>query len=151
MSFIPVNVTGAVEPKAVNNGRYNLSISSAEEGTGKESKKPLIVAYIAIEGHPDAPNIRHSMSLPHPDDEPKTRIFKDLLIRRFLEMFSIPYDERGFDTDEMVGATCPNAEVRLTEVDEKGNQYNELVLRKMKTEGAKVASVPRPPAQMKSA
>lgn len=145
MSFIPVDVTGTTEPKAVNNGKYSLSISSAEETLSKEKKKPMILVFINIDGHPDAPNVRHNMSLPADGDEPKSREFKMLLLKRFLTLFRIPYDGNGFNIEDFIGATA-EAELKLTEVDEKGNQYNELMLPRMAVEGAaKPTLVARPP------
>lgn len=145
MGMIPVDVTGAVEPKCVPSGKYNLSISSADEAKSKASGKPMIVTYLNIEGHPDAPSVRHSISLPNADDEPKTKAFKDLLLKRFLTLFGIPFSPQGFDTDDFVGATAV-AELKLGEVDENGNQYNELVMPKMAIEGAtKLQAVARPP------
>lgn len=145
MSFIPVDVTGTTEPKAVTNGKYSLSISSAEETLSKEKKKPMILVFINIDGHPDAPNVRHNMSLPADGDEPKSREFKMLLLKRFLTLFRIPYDGNGFNIEDFIGATA-EAELKLTEVDEKGNQYNELMLPRMAVEGAaKPTLVARPP------
>lgn len=147
MSFIPVDVTGTTEPKAVSNGRYDLQISSAEETLSKEKKKPMVVAYVAIEGHVDAPNVRHNISLPQPDDEPKAKEFKMLLLKRFLTLFKIPYDSNGFNVEDFVGARADNAELKLGEVDEKGNQYNELVLPRMASEptAGRPTLVARPP------
>lgn len=146
MSFIPVDVTGTQEPKAVSNGRYDLSISSAEETLSREKKKPMVVVYINIEGHADAPNVRHNISLPAEGDEAKSREFKMLLLKRFLNLFKIPYDKNGFNVEDFVGARADNAELKLTEVDEKGNQYNELVLPRMAVEGAaRPTLVARPP------
>lgn len=146
MPFIPVDVTGTTEPKPVVNGKYDLSISSAEEGISKEKRKPMITAFINIEGHPKAPNIRHNISLPADGDEPKSKEFKMLLLKRFLEQFKIPYDTNGFNVEDFIGARADNVEVRLTEPDEKNNQYNELVLQRMQVEGAaKPTLVARPP------
>lgn len=147
MAFIPINVTGTQEPKAVSNGRYDLSISSAEETLSKEKKKPMIVAYLNIEGHVDAPNVRHNISLPTEGDEPKSKEFKMLLLKRFLTLFKIPYDANGFNVEDFVGARADNAELKLTEVDEKGNQYNEVMLPRMASEPVKGTPtlVARPP------
>lgn len=145
MGFIPVDVTGTSEPKAVPNGRYDLSISSAEEALSKEKKKPMVVVYINIEGHPEAPNIRHNVSLPTPEDEPKAKEFKMLLLKRFLTLFKIPYDANGFNVDDFVGARADHVELKLTDVDEKGNQYNEMMLPRMASEAAPKLAVARPP------
>lgn len=144
--FIPLDVTGVQEPKAVGNGRYDLSISSAEE-TRSKNNKPMIVVYVNIDGHPDSPAIRHNVSLVEDKDEAKTKVFKMLLIRRFLTLFKIPYDSNGFNVEDFVGARADNAELKLGEVDEKGNQYNELVLPRMASEptAGRPTLVARPP------
>lgn len=144
MSMIPVDVSGVTEPKAVPGGRYDLSVSSAEEGLSKEKRKPMITVYLNIDGHTDAPNVRHSISLPAPEDEAKTKAFKMLLLKRFLTLFGIPYDSNGFNLEDFIGATA-TAELKLGEVDDNGNQYNELVMPKMASEPRAVQQVARPP------
>ena len=149
MPFIPVNMNDVVESKLVKNGRYPLQIVSCEEVMTKTSGKPQLSISIAIEGHEDAPNLRHYMSLPAPGDEPDKAKFKLLLAKRFCHLFKIPYGEQGFDTDQFIGATA-EAEVTLSEPDESGNIYNRLNVPRLKEEASPGAAsggrvAPSPP------
>lgn len=135
MPFIPVNLNDAVESKPVKNGRYPLQIVSCEDVLTKSSGKPQLAIGIAIEDNPDAPNVRHYMSLPAPGDEPDKAKFKLLLVKRFCNLFKIPYSDQGFDTDTFVGARA-EAELTLSEPDESGNIYNRLNVPRLKEESS---------------
>ena len=130
--FINMNLGAVTEPKPVASGRYGLTIATAKY----REEKPDIELSIGIDGHIEAPNIRHWISLPKKDDEPSKAQFKQLMLKRFLKMFGIPYDEaQGFNTDDFAGAHCASAQVKLGEPNDSGNVYNELALDKMPNEG----------------
>ena len=129
---IPLNLNEITESRPVPNGKYDLVIASAEEKTAK-SGAPMIVCSLGIEGHTDAPNVTHFISLPDGSDATKDN-FKGLMLKRFLTMFSIPFDEDGFDLDVFSGATA-RAELTLSEPDDNGNVYNRLQLPKLASEG----------------
>lgn len=140
MTFIPVNFDDAREPQPAPGGRYNLQIVSAEVATtGPQSKHPGSPQYkvqIGFQDVDNVPNITHFISLPHSEDEDGGR-FKTLLLKRFLTLFRVPYQNDGFDLEglamEMAGAQA-NAEVRLDPPDDKGNVYNRLVVPRMPAE-----------------
>ena len=142
--IIPLNLNEVQEPKPVSLGRYELQITGCEEGKSREKQKPQFRVSIAIEGHDDAPNITHFISIPSEDDEPGALQFKAILLKRFLTLFKIPFNGESLDTEqlamEMVGARA-NAEVGLDkEKDSQGNEkpdgnvYNRLVVPRMKGE-----------------
>lgn len=141
MTFIPANFDEAVEPQPVGAGRYNLQITEATVAkTGPNSKvpgSPQFKVSIALMDEPNAPNITQFISLPNEQDEPKSANFKVLLLKRFLVLFNVPFDNSGIDTErmamDMVGATA-NAEVQLSEPDDNGNVYNRLVVPRMRNE-----------------
>lgn len=143
MTFIPVNLDDAVEPKPVPNGRYQLQITGAEvTETGSQSKRPGSPQFrvsIGFVGDVNAPNITHFISLPHEDDEAKTANFKALNLKRFLHLFRVPYSSQGIDLHkmamDMVGATA-EAEVTQDTPDDKGNVYNRLVVPRLKDEAS---------------
>lgn len=148
MPHIPVNLNDAVESKPVKPARYNLTITQVDETVTKEKGTPQLLVNIAVDGHDDAPTIRHYMSLPTNGDEPKSASFKILLIRRFCSLFSLPYDDSGFDTDAWPGATANMAEVTLSEPDANGNIYNRLNVPRLREEATTNAggrSTPKPP------
>jgi len=129
--FINMDLGGTVEPKPVAAGRYDLTIARAEY---REDKGDIDVS-IGIDGHEsDAPNIRHFISLPKPDDDAGKVGFKKLFLKRFLVQFSIPYDEAsGFNIEDLAGSRA-NVQVTLTEPDANGAVYNRLNLDRLPSE-----------------
>jgi hypothetical protein len=69
---------------------------------------------------------------------------KGLFLRRFLELFDIPFEGGEFDLDDFIGATA-NAELTLSEPDDNGNVYNRLVLPRIKEESTGSRVAPSPP------
>src|SRR5258706_10833220 len=113
-----MNVGDVREPKAVPAGRYDLIISEAKVNPAKSADKgQTIEVSIGIQGHLDAPNIRHFISLPRSGEEEKTTAFKKLMMKRFLEQFSIPYNDDGFDVQDFAGHEA-NCEVGLSDPEE---------------------------------
>lgn len=128
--FINMDLGKIVEPKAVDPGRYGLTISSAEY---REAKHDIRVS-LGIHDHLEAQNVSHYISLPKPDDDPAKAQFKQLMLKRFLQQFSIVYNEgEGFNTEDFSGATG-TAMLTLSEPDDSGNVYNRLQLDKMGSE-----------------
>lgn len=124
------------EPKPVPAGRYDLTIATAEFVDAKSPEKaPNVKVSIGIDGHLDAPNLTHFISLPKQGEEASKTHFKLLMIKRFLHQFGIPYDQsRGFEVSDFPGARC-NAQVNLSEPDpDTGAIYNRLALDRLPTE-----------------
>lgn len=145
--FIPIDLTAAQESKPVPAGRYDLIITAIPEETKtKEKGKPQLVVNLSIVGHDTSPNVRHYMGLPAEDDEPRAREFKVLLLRRFCELFSIPFTAQGFDLNDFVGASASSVELGLSEPNESGDVYNRLVVPRMRGEGEATGRIaPKPP------
>ena len=144
--LIPVDVGAAQESKPVPNGVYELQITECQD-TKSQAGKPMFSISIAFEGHPDAPNMRHFVSLPVPGEEASKTQYKALMLKRFLTLFGQPIPNQ-IDTEKLsmslVGARA-KAEVTLSEPDaETGNVYNRLTVPRLRDEGA-VAAVPKPP------
>jgi hypothetical protein len=143
MTFIPVNLDEVQEQTAAPIGRYELQVTGCEDTvTGPNSKRPGSPQFrvsLGFLSNPEYQNINMFLSLPNEDDEPRARQFKMLNLRRFLELFNVPYDSNGIDTEKMamdiVGATA-NCEVRLGQPNANGNVYNEVVLPPLKGEVA---------------
>lgn len=141
---IPVSLADVKEPRPVPAGKYDLTIASCEDAKSKAGKPQLIVS-IGIDGHDDAPNVTHYVSLPSSGDEKNEA--KALFLTRFLEAFNISHEDMEFDTDDFAGATA-RLELTLGEPDDNGNVYNRLNLPKLKDNtgssgGGRVA--PKPP------
>ena len=137
MPFIPINLNEVKEAKPVPAGLYDLVITDCEEAKSKNGF-PQFVVTMGIEGHEDAPALRHYASIPSPDDEPQKIQGKMLFLQRFLIMFGIKVGADGFDTaavaQEMVGARA-RGELTLSEPSDDGTVYNRLVTPKLKEEG----------------
>jgi hypothetical protein len=140
---IPTNLQEVREAQPVPNGKYDLTIASVEESKTQAGLPQLRVS-IGIDGHDDAPNLTHFVSLPSAGDDKSTA--KALFLARFLEAFNIAYDASGFDTDDLPGATA-RLEVTLSEPNADGNVYNRLVLPRLKNEpsGQGARRAPPPP------
>lgn len=151
MTFIPINFDDAQEPKPVDGGKYSLQIVKAETAeSGPNSKRPgspQLKVLIGFADEPNAPAIMQFISLPHEEDEKKSADFKALLLKRFLTMFSVPFDANGIDTErlcmDMIGATAVG-DVTLDEPDANGNVYNRLKVPPLRGE-SNVAGRARPP------
>jgi hypothetical protein len=143
MTFIPANFDDAIESQPVAAGRYELQIMECKQTvSGPNSKNPgapqFRVTIAFTDPDLNAPNLTQFISLPAENDEVRTAQYKVLLLKRFLELFRIPYDRGGIDTErmamDMVGCTA-TAEVQLTEPDpENGNVYNRLVVPRIRDE-----------------
>jgi hypothetical protein len=134
MTHIPVNFDEVTEPQPAAQGRYALQIMQCVIAeTGPNSKRPGSPQFKVTVAFEDvtlnAPNITQFISLPNEGDDQKSANFKVLLLKRWLELFRVPYDKSGIDTErmamDMVGATAM-AEVTLTEPDDNGNVYNRI-------------------------
>lgn len=144
--LIPIDVGAATESKPVPHGTYNLQVTDAKEAKSQKGA-PQFVVSIAIEGHDDAPNVTHYISLPAEGEEAGKTKFKVLLLKRFLSLFSLPIPN-AIDTEKMsmgmVGAKA-KAELTLSEPNENGNVYNRLMVPYLRDEGSSKAAVPPAP------
>lgn len=130
---IPVNLNEVQESRPVPNAKYDLTIASVEEGKSKNGFAQLVVS-IGIDGHDDAPNVTHYISLPTAGDEKAQA--KALFLTRFLEAFNIPHEDLSFDTDDFLGAKA-SLELTMSEPDANNRVYNRLVVPYLKDEPAK--------------
>lgn len=128
--FISMNLGEVAEPKPVAPGRYQLTISDAKY---RDAKKDIEVS-IGIDGHLDAPNIRHFISLPKAEDDAGKTNFKQLMLKRFLVQFGIPFsDTEGFEVSDFAGATA-DVQLNLSEPDDNGAVYNRMQFDKLRDE-----------------
>lgn len=143
MTFIPVNFDDAVEASAAPVGRYDLQIVAAEvKQTGAQSQNPgrdqLVFSVGFVDTELNAPNIRHFVSLPHPDDEADKARFKALNLKRFLVAFDVPFESNGIDTEsicfEAIGHTANNIEVGQDIGQDGTSVYNRINLPRLPRE-----------------
>lgn len=136
MPLIEANFDQDYEDKPVPEGRYDLRI---EQATDQRSKKGAdqVMCMIRIDGEEGAAPIFHYLTMPvgrkqaenrgiEPDDDNQTRN-KMRFVTRFLHLFGIPYDKKGFNTEDLAGATAK--EVALTlEVSDDQTERNVIKL-----------------------
>lgn len=131
--FIEMDLGNVVEPKPVPAGRYDVVIASATFN----GEKNYIRCSLGIQGHMDAPNVNHFISLPKRDDDGQKVQFKQLMLKRFLTQFNVQYDPAsGFAVEDLQGAAA-NVQLVLTAPDDNGVVYNEMVVEKMHDEPTK--------------
>jgi|SRR5712664_132990 len=129
MPFISAPVADAREDELVPEAQYDLTIESADEQDSKKGK-PQIMCMITVDNPPSTVSspapIFHYISLPHPDDEPKASRFKLRMIRRFLEVFNIPFEDNGFDSDDLQGAkgSCLVAQQEIMRDEKPTGEYS---------------------------
>jgi hypothetical protein len=126
-----LDLNSVVESRPVPNGRYNLVITTAEE-TLTKAGDPMIKCSLGIEGHDDAPNVSHYITLPNGGEKDA---FKALMLKRFLVAFNIPFDGEDLDVESFPGSVA-SAELTLSEPDDAGNVYNRLQLPRLPSEDA---------------
>lgn len=114
MPFIEVNLNDAKEKEVVPEGAYDLRIIEAPIEQSKNSGKDMIVCLIGIESteYPNAMPVREYYSLPHEDDTQAAFDFKLLQLRRLCDAFNVPFEDGGFNSDDLAGATASEIQVR---------------------------------------
>lgn len=127
MSFIELaGLDDVSEKKTVPEGSYDLVITAnPKTKRNEESGKDNLLVIIAIEGHPEAANIMHNLALPHKDDEPESRKFKLLMIKRFCHHFKIAMQGGQINTENFAGA-------RMSQCPVVKDEYNNVVSNKLK-------------------
>lgn len=145
MSFIQMSgsFSNVQERKPVPRGTYDLVIKNAEAYQSAESKKNSIKVTIGIEGHDEAAAVLHYVSLPGEGDDADKVSTKMLMIKRFLEAFSIPYEDDGFAIEDFFGARA-SCELTLTDPDDdaNGNTYNRLNLPRLEDDATTSVASP---------
>jgi hypothetical protein len=79
----------------------------------------MVTVMHEIEGHPDAMPIYHYLPLPSMEDEPKSRNFKKLSLRRYLTMAGADFDlAEGFNSEDLYGLSF-DAYLTKEEIDQE--------------------------------
>jgi hypothetical protein len=105
MPFINVKLGDAKVPEPVPEDLYLLTIEDAEMIEDNKGRT-VVKTRIKVENPPgdtSPPAIFHDIYLPQADEDPKKANTKLLFMKAFLEEFSIPYDDSGFDIDDFLG------------------------------------------------
>lgn len=104
MSFVKINLKDAKEPEIVPEGEYDLRIVKVMDSETKK-KDPMTVLTIKIETTevPNPAPVQHFITYPNGGQWDDMR---QLEIKRLLTLFGVRFDEAGFDTEELLGATA---------------------------------------------
>ena len=128
MAFIEVAISEAVAKEAMPEGSYNLVITDAQPYHNDNSGKDSIQCSIGFEDHVEASNITHFIALPHESDDAEKRNNKLLGLRKFLEKFSVAFEETGFNVEDLNGARA--FMFVKQEVDDEYGPQNEITYKK---------------------
>lgn len=132
MAFINVKLGDAQEQKPVPDGAYDLRIVKFEDKKSKKGNE-MTVATIKVDDsrYPNAELINHYLVYPDANTKPETA---QLFLRnnaRFLQAFGVPYDDTGFNSDDLLGATASQV-LLIQEEGDDGVPRNKLQLPRMK-------------------
>jgi hypothetical protein len=127
MSFIEIPLGGVSEAVTVPEGTYDLRIEGCEEKTSVNTGRDMLMVMLHIENPPagveNPATVFHYVNLPMEDDEPRTVQMMLLEIKRFLTVFGVPFEEHGFDSNDLPGAV---GECFLIEEEYEGRIGNKL-------------------------
>lgn len=137
MPLIEADFSQDYEDKPAPEGKYDLRIRSAKEQLSK-GKADQVLCLIDIEGADGTAPIFHYLTFPlskkqaqernvEPDDEKKFRD-KMRFITRFLDLFEVPYEANGFNTEDLVGASAKDVDITQEEGFEGGGPTNSIKL-----------------------
>lgn len=154
MPFINATLNEAAEAEVVPEGTYHIRNHSADVKQSKKGTDMIVVLSMIEAGEfPNAAPINTYLSLPGDDDEPKAKAFKLLQLRRFCECFEIPFEETGFDTDDIAGSEgdCMVKQEVYTPVTDDGSPdpnkepltSNKLVLPRLRSEPVEEKAAPK--------
>ena len=136
MPFIQADFGKDYEDSPVPEGVYDLTIIQAEDQTSKNSKADMVRCLIKIDGEVEAAPIFHYLVFPiskkqaadrgvEEDDQAKIRN-KMRGLSRFLTLFAIPFENKGFNTEDLIGATA--SDVPIAQEEYEGQVKNTIKL-----------------------
>ena len=142
MPFINAALGDAKEASAVPDGTYHLRIVKKEDTKtkGREGKAVRDMTKITIriedQDYPNASLVNYYMVYPVAGDDANTRNMMLLNIKRFLSVFEIPFEDGGFNTDDLTGAEGECLLGQRVVEPEDGPSYvtNELILPRLQEE-----------------
>ena len=155
MPFIEAAIKDAKESVAVPEGEYDLRIVGVYD---QVEENGFVICNVAIESgdHPNAALIRYFLNVPQNDDEPQKTSFKLLMMKRFLSAFEVPFEDTGFNTDDLEGATATlGLKQRSVDKDKQGNTlsvpmiFNDIILPRLVEEEEKPKAAKGKPAPLK--
>lgn len=142
MPFINMELGSVGESYPVPTGTYDLVILKAveqasrnkKEEEGEDAEPNMLVVTIGVQSdeHPDAAPFRAWFTYPEDGGE-----YNDMRIRelkRFLYWFGCPFEDNGFNSDDLEGLTASQIQVNKEVNADTGREFNEMVLDPIPTE-----------------
>jgi len=112
--------------KAVPEGEYRLRISDANDGRNKKDTADQTEVRLIVED-PDYPNagmVFHYLTCPSDEDDSRQRRAKMRNITTFLKLFNVPFESKGFNSEDLVGQSADG--VLLVQSEYEGRVSNKL-------------------------
>lgn len=130
MAFIKTTISDAAESENVPEGEYDLRCIKIDESKKSKKGEHMVKVGIKVEDaeYPNASLINHWLIIPNKKDrDADIYALMQLNNARFLECFNVPYEEDGFDPDDIVGASG-RCLVTLGEPNDQDVVFNQLQL-----------------------
>jgi len=123
MGFIDLgaNLDDIPDSNPVPEGNYDLIV----EGSKLKLDNMCINVWLSIEGEPEAATVFHNLSLPKTDDEDEKKKNKLRFLKAFMQKFTIPYGDNGFNEEDLIGA---RANCHLVQDEYNGRISNKIKL-----------------------
>lgn len=127
MSFIDtgINFDDVREDQPVPEGEYDLVIADVKEKNNDSGNLKNLLVIIEIVGHDGAANVLHNISIPQPEDDAEKVSNKAKFIKRFLQLFNIPFQGGSLNLTDFPGK---RAKAFLTQEEYQGTISNKIKL-----------------------
>lgn len=108
MSFIDLGMDPNDIDQLVPEGSYELVVADVKEKKDDNGNLTGLLVIHEIQGHPEAANVLHNISLPTPNDDPEKQLNKIRFMKRYLNQFNISAAGGRLDVAQFMGkrATC---------------------------------------------
>jgi hypothetical protein len=127
MPIIEVPLGDSYEDAPVPEGEYDLRIQDVKDGRNKKDTANQSMVMIKVDDgeYPNAATIFHYLTYPGEGDTEEQVRGKMRNLTRFLKLFSVAYEKKGFNSEDLPGCT---ARATLTQEEYEGNITNRLRL-----------------------
>lgn len=135
MPFVEQAIADAKEGHLCSEGKHDLRCIKAELKKSKDGSRDIVQCTIIVEDEDEnCIPITHVLVLTKPDDE-----YANLHLvgqKRFFEAFKIPYEDNGFNPDDIASTTATGIMVRHAPNDaDPENPFTRLDLPRLPDEG----------------
>jgi len=146
MPYIEMPLGDIQEAEHVPTGRYDLRVTACTATLSKKAKEAglddpdMYNVIVQIEGEVPVSNpapIFLHLAMPGriPGEEQRSAQFKGLQIKRFLHWFSVPFEDGGFNDEDIEGATASGMKLTVEpNFEDEDNFHNEISFAPVPTE-----------------